>query len=106
MMSNNRDSLQDWVHSKFDCANIKAAQEVLFKYVKPEEKYTYREPTKGSDCEKQVHAFNEAYIILCYLDAQGISPVIACPNKSLHTVLPVGGLMNQYIHKDGLGTLD
>ena len=73
--------------------------------VKPEGKYTYRKPTKGSDCENQVHAFNEAYIILCNLDAQGVLPAIACPNKSLNTVLPVGGLMNQFVYKDGLRTL-
>ena len=106
MISNDKDSVQDRVCSKFDCATIKAAYEALFKCVKPTEKFTYRGPTKGSDREKQVHAFNEVYKMLSNLDAQGISPVIACPSDALHTVLPVGGLPNQFLYEDRLRTLE
>ena len=43
-----------------------------------------------------MHAFNEAYIILCNLDA-----------KPGHiAVLPVGGLMNQFVYKDRLRDLE
>ena len=52
---------------------------------------------KGSDREKQVHVFNEVYKMLSNLDAREISPVIACPSDALHTVLPVGGFLNQFV---------
>ena len=82
---------------KLDCATNKAAYKVIFKCVKPTEKYIYCGSKKGADREKQVHAFNEVYKMSSNLDAQGISPVIACPSDALHTVLPVGGLMNQFV---------
>ena len=34
--------------------------------------------------------------MLANLNAQGISPVIACPSESLHTVLPVAGSMSRF----------
>ena len=106
MISNDKDSVQDRVCSKFDCATIKAAYEALFKCVKPTEKFTYRGPTKGSDREKQVHAFNEVYKMLSNLDAQGISPVIACPRDALHTMLQVGALPNRFVYEDMLRSLE
>ena len=73
--------------SKFHLATIKQAREVICKFRNPDAKGYNGPHGKKSVREKQVHAFEEIYSKLCFLDSsEATSPVIACPSNELHLI--------------------
>ena len=91
MISRDKLYIQDATCARFDIASIKNAHKVLHIFCDPTEKYTYKGPNKSSMREKSIHAFEQIYDKLKFLDARGQTPTIACPSDELHSILSMNG---------------
>lgn len=92
--------------SRFDLSSIKVAHEVLSKSCDPTLRYSYRGPKKASQREKAIHALDEIFHILVNLDAQRLTPCIACPSEELNKLLVMNGPCDHKMLEDRFQSLE
>ena len=96
MVNKDKAHIQDAICSRFTLDAIKSSFKTLYCHVNPGDVSNYRGPNKGSNRDKQVHAFGEIYKLFQQLDAQNKSPVVACPSDELNLLLPSSGMQDFY----------
>jgi hypothetical protein len=98
MVSRDKLYIQDATCARFDLQSLKAAHEVITEFCGGGSKY--RGPQNSSQRERIVHCFEEIYRILANLDAQRLTPSIACPSEDLHKLLEMNGHWDHKVTED------
>ena len=96
MVNKDKSYIQDAICSRFTLDVIKSSFKTLYCHVYPDDVSNYRGPHKGSNRDKQVHAFGEIYKLFQQLDAQNKVPVVACPSDELNLLLSASGTQDFY----------
>lgn len=106
MISRDKLYLMDATTARFDLNAIKTAHEVLSRYCDPSLHYSYKGPKKASPRDKAIHAVDEIFKIMVNLDAQGMTPIIACPSEDLYKVLAMNGHCDHKMIEDRFQKLE
>ena len=101
MITKDKQYISNETCAGFDLSTIKKAREILFKYCDPNTRYVYQGQRKDKSVrDKATHAFEGIFNKLRDLDAENITPKIACPAEELHLMPPIatkteGKLINE-----------
>jgi hypothetical protein len=109
ILSKDRTFITDEICSKFDLTAIKSAREIICKLVDPSAHYGYRGPNgHKSQRDLSVHAFDDIYNKLSFLDTSATPCTIACPSNELHLLLvpSVREPINEISVRDRLNILE
>ena len=90
--------------SKFDLVALKSAHEAITNHCKGGKKF--KGPNGATHVEKCAACFDDIFRILSNLDAQSLSPSIACPCEELEKLLTVSESPEQKLIEDRLQQLE
>ena len=99
MLSRDRAYLQEAIIARFSLDDLINAHKVISSHCEPDSVHSKRGPNKAGRREKMISFFDDTYRIMCNLDKEGLSPVIACPAENLGVILNLNGHCDQKLNE-------